>query len=522
MNDVQNLPVTKKFSGKKLLTLLGVAILAVVGIGGYAYSKLGSSEEVQPPTLEMDLTSLAQGKLSTLPGFADLPPSYGYGYESCTGGITLARNVNHLFATKDVTMKEVANALKFGGNDGQYLVAFFTPGNEKTVDNPGKNKQGWYIYPTDSSPFNSPFNSQAVSSGSYEVNAITDDNFKIPAYRGFQIIVNNSETKMCGVDFKLSSDTTNVWGSMNEAELTAKIETLPDGWVMIPMLYGSDTQAKESKDSILGVITEDRVKSEFFQTEKNKFISFDGYSDSSYSGYIMEWLYIEGGAIVEKPVCDPDVCGPECDPDECGPVCDPDVCGPECGPDECGPICGPDVCDPGCDPDVCDPEVVLILPTVDKVEHNVVLNKTPGTASTNGAFRSVSLMDVVVFFTAPVEFAGEGGYKGTITFNGSVVGGGSLGSSKDGMEIFFSVSLPSVGSYVLLIDGLSDLDGNLLPPSTTIIEVTEDDLKVEEPVDPVEFKEPVEVVDPIDPSDLLDTDLIPGVTPREPRLPFRP
>ena len=486
MNDVRKIVKPKRFSKKELLIFLCLTVMVAVGVGGYAYYK--STPTVTYPTLEFELTSLAQGKLTTINGFADLPSSYGY---ACNGSeISLERNVNHLFSTKVVTMKQVADSLKFTGNSGQYLVAFFSPGNETAVNN-SKNEEGWYIYPTTRSPFNSPFNSQAISEGAYKINSITDDGFEIPAYRGFQIIVNNSETKMCGVDFKLSSDSTNVWKTMTNDELTAKIKGLPDGWVMIPMLYEND---KQTLESILRVI-DDGVDAKFFQTEKNAFVFHEEYNESKYPGYSMAWLYIKDGAISE-PVDEEPV---DEEPVDEEPVDEEPV-------DE----------EPVDDVDVLPPEA-------DVIKQVLVIPEFHTEELKNATLRLLPTIDFELKFTEQVKIIPSGrAEESAMTFDEVPVQNVVLG--EDNQAVTFRASFVSatrqrslsdddlIGDHILIIDGFTDLDGNILEPIEKIITITQEDVhaaklknntskETEDVSKFIEEPDPLMVIDELDPID---------------------
>ncbi len=146
MNQLPNLGTGKKPS-KKLFAILATAFLSVLGVVGYI-SFSGDSNDA-PPYLSIDTSSLMQGKLNKRDGFAKLPSTYGY---ACSGEERILEgNVNNVFSTKPITFKEVADSLKFDKKDGQYLIAFFSDGDEKAGQ--GFNEEGWYFYPTSNSPY---------------------------------------------------------------------------------------------------------------------------------------------------------------------------------------------------------------------------------------------------------------------------------------------------------------------------------------------------------------------------------
>ncbi len=266
MNDVQNSLGTKKFSRKKLLALLSVTLVAVVGIGYLTVNALSATKN--PPVLEADLTSLAQGKLSTSRGFATLPSSYE---ATCTGAdLSLNSGINYLFSTEDISMESIADSLKFSGDNGQYLIAFYSNGSTNGEKSDFSNTN-WYIYPTKDS----------VYKGVVDVQRDQDTSkYIIPAYRGFALIVNTNETKVCGSTIKLSNDTANVWEGIKKDDFVGL--SFPEGWVMIPM-YDNATYA--AFDAILD------IKVVFSQTTTGSFERNIDFND----GFVISWINLGDG-----------------------------------------------------------------------------------------------------------------------------------------------------------------------------------------------------------------------------------
>ena len=193
MNQLPNLGTGKKPS-KKLFAILTTAFLAVLGVVGYI-SLAGDAQDV-PPYLGIDSSALMQGKLSKRDGFATLKTSASYSCEA-EKEVLLAGNVNNVFSTKPITFAEIANSLKFDEKDGQYLIAFFSPGDDRAGK--GFSEEGWYFYPTSNAPY---------TTGDYKKFNIKADkgaNYTIPPLRGFHIIVNNEKTKLCTSALQLST-----------------------------------------------------------------------------------------------------------------------------------------------------------------------------------------------------------------------------------------------------------------------------------------------------------------------------
>jgi len=276
MNQLPNLGTGKKPS-KKLFAILTTAFLAVLGVVGYI-SLAGDAHDA-PPYLEMDTSSLMQGKLSKRDGFAKLPSTYGY---ACSGeGNLLEGNVNNVFSTKPVTFEEVANSLKFNKKDGQYLIAFFSPGDDKAGK--GFDEEGWYFYPTSDSPY---------KTGDYEeFNIKTDEGAKytIPPYRGFQIVVNNSETKICGDSLKLATDK-EVFAKLADGDAFMKLlyeemKYWPEGWIMMP--FGKEVAVALSDKDYASELDFD-ISSVFMQTDRSTFKK--EFTAEDKNDYLMFWV----------------------------------------------------------------------------------------------------------------------------------------------------------------------------------------------------------------------------------------
>jgi len=257
----------KTISKRKLVFLIAVALMFVGG-GAYLFlSTFGAS--LEPPTLELNTSSMAQGmarnSVKQIPGFAKFTDADVEAY-SCNPKFEIelgSRTVN-LFAKQKVTMKEIMSAIH-PTKDSQYLIAFYMPASadEKL------SKDTYYLYPTDSSPF--------VGGRSFDVKGIIDGEFEVPAYRGFQIIIDNSKTLFCkGSLFKTSTD--NIW-YRNDGEaipfdavvdILKSIRVLPKGWVLLPA--GNNTSVIGGLIDLFG---KDAVDVVYYQDNSGEFREFD-------------------------------------------------------------------------------------------------------------------------------------------------------------------------------------------------------------------------------------------------------
>ncbi len=280
MNQLPNLGTGKKPS-KKLFAILATAFLAVLGVVGYI-SLAGDTNDA-PPYLEMDTSSLMQGKLSKLKGFAELKTSDKY---SCVEGkeVILAKGINYIFSTQPMTFVDIANSLKFDKKDGQYLIAFFSPGDDRAGK--GFDKEGWYFYPTSHAPYKT-MNDKGVGYSRFDIENGDGIEYVVPPYRGFVITVNNSETKICGDSLKLATDK-EVFAKLADGDVFMKLlyedmKYWPKGWIMMP--FGIDVAAalKDGNyDSALGFdfshvfMQTDRAtfEKEFTAEDKNDYLMF--------------------------------------------------------------------------------------------------------------------------------------------------------------------------------------------------------------------------------------------------------